>query len=125
MIHNEGPGWRLVRDTSRKNFSTLIGGENWAVELSEDEWNELNQVIEKLIDQYGQIKTRLMPEEKISIELEQSIWWGSLEGNHVSWSLKLILCGDSTNQRSVEIYWPIPTAQTVTSVMRTMWDSYE
>ena len=37
MIQQEGPGWRLAHDLSRNGFPFLIGGEFWAVELTEME----------------------------------------------------------------------------------------
>ncbi len=60
MIQHEGPGWRLERNISRKNFPVLIGGENWAFELTETEWSNLRSVICSLIDQYEGIKNTLM-----------------------------------------------------------------
>ena len=52
MIKKEGPGWRLIRDSSRDNFSTLIGGESWAIELNQYEWENLVKVVIDLSDQY-------------------------------------------------------------------------
>ena len=63
MIQQEGLGWRLERDTSKKKFSFLIGGDNWAVELSEYEWESLCPVVLNLIDQYEKLKSQLMIEE--------------------------------------------------------------
>ena len=52
MIKKEGPGWRIIRDSSRDNFSTLIGGENWAIELNKFEWENLVKLVIDLSDQY-------------------------------------------------------------------------
>ena len=60
MIKKEGPGWRLIRDSSRENFSTLIGGESWAIELNQFEWKTLVKVVIDLSDQYKNIKDQLM-----------------------------------------------------------------
>ena len=52
MIKKEGPGWRIIRDSSKENFSTLIGGDSWAIELNQIEWENLVQVVKDLTDQY-------------------------------------------------------------------------
>ena len=57
MIKKEGLGWRIIRDSSRGNFSTLIGGETWAIELNKSEWENLVEVIMDLSDQYKSITT--------------------------------------------------------------------
>ncbi len=120
MIQHEGLGWRLASDSSRQPFSYLIGGENWAVELSEKEWNSLSLVICELTDQHKLLQSQLMPEESISVELERLPWWASIDGFKDKWSLKLILLGDGDSDRSMEMYWPIPIGQVVTSLIRKM-----
>ena len=63
MIQSEGPGWRLARDLSRKDFPVLIGGEGWAIELTEQEWTSLVPLINDLTDQHQQLENQLMAEE--------------------------------------------------------------
>ncbi len=123
MIQHEGPGWRLAWDSSRKLFPYLIGGENWAFELSEKEWHALAAIICDLTDQHRVLQSQLMPEESISVELERLPWWACIDGLKDKWSLKLILLGDDHSSRSLEMYWPIPIGQVVTSLIRKMWDS--
>jgi len=124
MIQHEGKGWRLELNDTKKDFPVLIGGENWAVELSNIEWNGLRPVVSKLIDQYEYLRNSLMREEKILIEIEISPWWACIEGTKEDWRLKLILSGQGCNGRGVELFWPEPAAQAIVSVMRTMWDSH-
>ena len=52
MVQQEGPGWRLSRDISRNPFPVLIGGENWAFELTEYEWTILAPLIGELLDEH-------------------------------------------------------------------------
>ncbi len=125
MIQTEGPGWLLIRDSSRENFSVMIGGDGWAIELTEQEWSELVQLVFDLEAQHRYLKNQLMPQEAISVELERLSWWGCLEGDRCSWSLRLILQGDHAQMRGAELFWPIPAAQAITTAMRTMWDSYQ
>ena len=91
MIKKEGPGWRLIRDSSRGNFSTLIGGESWAIELNQFEWKTLVKVVIDLSDQYKNIKDQLMGDEDITLELESDPWLACLNGDQNGWRLKLIL----------------------------------
>ena len=123
MIQHEGPGWRLARDTSRRTFPVMIGGDGWALELTEEEWISLIPLINDLIKQHTQIEKQLMQEESIFLEIERQPWWGCLDGDRHSWSLKIVLDGDDESSRGFEAYWPIPAAQAITSAMRTVWDT--
>ena len=123
MIQQEGPGWRLAKDSSRSNFSIIIGGDRWAIELNSQEWNSLVPIVIELIEQHQKIKTQLMPEESICLEMEKTPWWACLEGDQSSWSMQLILEGNGSDLRGFEAYWPIPAAQAIANAMRTMWDS--
>ena len=64
MIKKEGLGWRIICDSSRDNFSTLIGGDNWAIELNKLEWEILLKVVIDLSDQYKAVKGQLMGAKK-------------------------------------------------------------
>ena len=123
MIKKEGPGWRIIRDSSRKNFSTLIGGEGWAIELNQVEWENLVKLVIDLSDQYKVVKDQLMGEEDITLELERSPWLAILKGDQFGWNLKLILSASGVFNRGAEIYWPRIVTPHVVNAMRTMWDS--
>ena len=123
MIKKEGPGWRIIKDFSRDNFSTLIGGETWAIELNSNEWELLVKVVFDLSNQYHEVKDQLLGDEDITLELERKPWLAILKGDRFGWNLKLILSATSTFNRGVEIFWPREVTESVTSAMRTMWDS--
>ena len=123
MIQQEGPGWRLARDSSRSNFSIMIGGEGWAFELNEKEWITLTSLIYELIDQHKQLESQLMPEEAICLEIGRDSWWVCLEGNREAWSLQLVLESSENHARGFEAFWPFPAAQSVALAMSTIWDS--
>ena len=123
MITKEGPGWRLAMDPSRKRFPVLIGGESWAIELTDQEWESLVPLLLDLINQHQLLENQLMPQEAITLEIEREPWWACIDGNRYSWSLKLILQGDGEHLRSAEAFWPIPAAQDIAEAMRTIWDS--
>ena len=123
MIKKEGPGWRIIRDLSRDNFSTLIGGENWALELTQPEWETLVRVVINLSDQYKDVRDQLMGDEDITLELESYPWLAFLKGNRGGWNLKLILRSSGSLNRGAEIFWPSNVTMFVTDAMRIMWDS--
>tara|TARA_Y100001968_G_scaffold251354_1_gene236559 strand:+ start:318 stop:698 length:381 start_codon:yes stop_codon:yes gene_type:complete len=123
VIKKEGPGWRIIRDSSRDIFSTLIGGKNWAIELNQSEWESLVSVVLDLSDQYRYVKGQLMGSEDITLELERYPWLAILKGNQYGWNLKLILNASGSSNRGVEIYWPKNVTESVTNAMRSMWDS--
>ena len=123
MLKKEGPGWRIIRDSSRDNFSTLIGGETWAIELNESEWNNLVKVVMDLLDQYKSVKEQLMGDEDITLELERSPWLAILKGDKYGWSLRLVLSASGLLNRGAEVYWPRNVTNHVANAMRTMWDS--
>ncbi len=122
MFQKEGPGWRLARDPSRTSFPVLIGGDHWAVELTEAEGKFLVSLILEIVDQHQEIVDQLMVEESVSLEIERDLWWACLDGNRFEWSLQVIMQSKASPLRGFEVYWPIPAAKSITSAMRTMWD---
>lgn len=123
MIQQEGPGWRLARDPSRGLFPVLIGGDGWAIEITESEWQGLMALLCDLSDQHQLLMDQLMEEEAISLELERQPWWGCLDGDRYAWSLQLVLEGNEQQGRGAEGFWPAPAAQAMTAALRTVWDS--
>mgnify|MGYP001272335495 CR=1 FL=1 len=123
MIKKEGPGWRIIRDSSRENFSTLIGGESWAIELNQAEWETLVKVVIDLSDQYKKTKVQLMDDEDITLELESNPWLAILKGDNNGWNLKLILDSRDSLSRSAEFSWPRNVTSNLLNAMRIMWDS--
>ncbi len=103
MEVREGEGWRLVVDPTRRPFLALIGGSNWASELTGPEVLALQQASQRLVDQHRVLVDGLMAEEAIDLELELpladpkreggpegSLWLG-LTGDRSRWSLRLVL----------------------------------
>ena len=123
MLKKEGPGWRIISDSSRENFSTLIGGESWAIELNQYEYEKLIKVVIDVSDQYNDIKDQLMGEEDITLELESDPWLAILKGDKNGWKLKLILDSSDSLNRGAEVSWPRNVTTNVASAMRTMLDS--
>ena len=122
MIQEEGPGWRLARDFSREGFPFLIGGESWAVELTEMEVKGLQALLVELDHQHTLICDQLMEEEAITLELEQQEWWGCLDGTRDHWGLRVVLQGKGMQSRGLEGAWPAPAAQAFLAALKTVLD---
>ena len=123
MIKQEGPGWRIIKDSSRDNFSTLVGGDSWAIELNESEWQTLVKVVIELSDQYKDIKNQLMGDEDITLEMESNPWLAILKGDQYGWNLKLVLYSEGSLNRGAEVFWPRDVTFQLVNAMRKMWDS--
>ena len=123
MIKKEGPGWRIISDSSRDSFSKLIGGESWAIELNKSEWEILVKVVLDLSDQYQSLREQLMDDEDITLELERSPWLAILKGDQYGWNLRLILSASDLLHRGAEVYWTRNVTNHVVNAMRIMWES--
>ena len=118
LIQQEGPGWRLVQDLSRGPFCVLVGGHDWAFELTLEEWDALSDVVLTLVDQHRALADQLMDEESIELELDRSPWWGCLDGTREAWGLSVVLTASAS--RSVEATWRSPAAQAMAAAMQTL-----
>ena len=115
-------GWRLLRDFKKGKFCFLIGVENWSIELQKSEFYSLYLLLLKINEQLLDIKDNLMEEESIALELEQLPWYIHLEGKKNEWSLRFVFESQDQN-RSFEMYWPIPIAQNLSYEIKNMWES--
>ena len=114
--------WRLLKDLKKGKFCFLISVDNWSIELQKSEFHSLYLLLFKINEQLLEIKSELMEEESITLELEQLPWYIELEGNKNEWSLKFVF-ESQDNNRSFEMYWPIPIAQKLFYEIKKMWES--
>ena len=121
MIKNQEK-WRLLKDYKKGKYCFLIGVDNWSIELQKSEFHSLYLSLTKITGQLSSIKSELMDEEFIILELEQLPWFIELEGKKNEWNLKFVF--ESQDQtRSFEMYWPIPIAQNLFYEIKKMWES--
>lgn len=104
MRVQEGEGWRWLEDSARHPFVVLIGGQDWAVELTAEEARGLQQGLIQLVQEHRGLIDQLMPEEAISLELERGPLWMALEGDRELWRLRFVLTPPSAS-RAVEGAW--------------------
>ena len=60
MIQQEGPGWRLARDPQRHPYGALIGGETWAVELTESEAGAVADGLQRAVEERRSLRPLLL-----------------------------------------------------------------
>ena len=114
--------WRLLKDLKRGKFCFLISVDNWSIELQKSEFHSLYLLLLKINEQLLGIKSELMEEESITLELEKLPWYIELEGKKNEWSLRFVF-ESQDNNRSFEMYWPIPIAQNLFYEIKNMWES--
>ncbi len=122
MNLKEDKNWRLIKNLEKGKYCFLVSVKNWAIELTQDEFDSLSKLLIKIEKQMNFVKGELLEEECINLEIEKSPWYVELEGNKKEWNLKIIF-ESIDNTRSFEMYWPIPIAQTLLIEIIKMWES--
>ncbi len=101
-ILRKGQGWRLGWDTQAIAYPGLIGGEDWAIELTAAEFADFCRLFEQLATTMNLMSDELMEEERIACEAESELLWLEVEGFPNAYSVRVIL-----NQgRRCEGNWP-------------------
>lgn len=86
-----GDGWRLGWDPTAKDFSGLVGGDDWALELTTAEFDDFRRLVSQLAETMNKISQELMDEERICCEVESDLVWLEAEGYPHAYRLHLIL----------------------------------
>ena len=101
-ILKKGKGWRVGWNPQAKTYPGLVGGDDWAIELTEAEFNDFSRLLEQLAQTMIAMNQELMDAERIACEAESELLWLEVEGYPTAYSLRLIL-----NQgRRCEGNWP-------------------
>jgi hypothetical protein len=96
-----GSGWRLGWDAEAPEFKALVGSDDWAIELTEPEFDDFCRLVGQLGEAMGAIASELMDEERISCELESDLICLEAEGFPEDYSLRLIV----RSSRCAEGFW--------------------
>lgn len=103
-ILKTGAGWRLGWDADAPDFKVLVGADDWAIELTEAEFEDFCRLAERLKQTIRALASELMDEEKFSCEVESDRIWLEAEGDANAYGLRLIV----QSHRSAEGYWSAP-----------------
>ena len=116
MQVQQGPGWRFGLDPVRQPYSVLIGGNDWAAELREQEAEVLHSAAQRLHAQWLAIRDQLMPEEQISLDTECGPIWAELEGTAQAVALRFVLQPEGL-ERAMEGGWSAEATQALLAVL--------
>jgi Domain of unknown function (DUF1818) len=86
-----GNGWRLGWDGEAIEFPGLVGGDEWAIELTAPEFDDFCHLAAQLSETMRQMRQELMDEERISCEVESDRLWLEAEGYPHAYNLRLIV----------------------------------
>jgi Domain of unknown function (DUF1818) len=117
----QGAGWRVGWDSAAQDFKALIGTDDWAVELTAEEFADFCRLLLQLTSTVEQMAEELMPEEAIACEVSSNLLWLEVRGHPDSYGLHLILL----TGRQVEAHWPanvIPSLIEAAQVLRSFSD---
>jgi hypothetical protein len=87
----QGAGWRLGWNPKAAEYQGLVGGDDWAIELSGAELEDFCRLLSQLSQTMTQMASELMDEEKIACEAESDLLWMEVEGLPSAYSLSFIL----------------------------------
>ncbi|MCS6960250.1 MAG: DUF1818 family protein [Pseudanabaenaceae cyanobacterium SKYGB_i_bin29] len=95
-----GRGWRYgYREGGI--YVGLLGGEDWAFEVTEAEWQEFWQLFSRLVDTIACLAGELVDQETFRCEVEGELWELEAEGLPQSWRLRL----QTRSGRRAEGFW--------------------
>lgn len=97
-----GCGWRLGWRPDAPVFQGLVGGNDWAIELTAAEFEDFCRLARQLAQTLQQMAQELMDEERIACEAESEWLWLEAEGYPQAFSLRLIVL----TGRQAEGNWP-------------------
>ncbi|MFP4296393.1 MAG: DUF1818 family protein [Spirulinaceae cyanobacterium] len=97
-----GEGWRIGWDADAAIYQGLVGGEDWAFELTGEEMQDFCRLLQQLAETMEQMTAELMAEERIACEAESELLWLEVEGFPDAYELRLIL----HSGRRCEGNWP-------------------
>lgn len=97
-----GTGWRIGWDAQAPIYQGLVGGEDWAIELTAQELQDFCRLFEQLAETMQEMAAELMAEERIACEAESDLLWLEVEGFPGAYELRLIL----HSGRRCEGNWP-------------------
>jgi len=90
-ILRRGVGWRLGWDPLAQDYPGLVGGEDWAIELTEVELRDFCRFALQLSATMEEMAQDLMESERIACEQENEHLWLEVEGFPSAYSLRFIL----------------------------------
>lgn len=111
-----GPGWRLGWASNAFEFQGLVGGDDWAIELTGAEFDHFCRLLEQLVETMNQMTSELMDQEAIACEAESDLLWMEVQGYPHAYRLSFILLSG----RRAEGQWPAPVVAELVQAVQTI-----
>ncbi|KGF71604.1 hypothetical protein DO97_17345 [Neosynechococcus sphagnicola sy1] len=111
-----GSGWRVGWDESAAEFHGLVGGEEWAIELTTAELDDFCRLSAQLANTTSQMTQELMDEETLHCEVETDLLYLEISGYPHAYDLRLIL----QTGRRCEVFWPASVARELMLAVQTL-----
>ena len=109
----EGEGWRLGWDPAAPVFQGLVGGSDWAFELTAAEWADFCRLVQELATTMAEMEGLVMAEEQLTLEAASDRLGLEAEGFAHAYDLTLIV----HQGRGAEGHWyPGAVAELVRAV---------
>lgn len=86
-----GAGWRLGWDAEAPQFKGMVGSDDWAIELTDEELDDFCRLLVQLDQTMTQMGAELMAEERLCLEVESDRIWLEAEGFPQAYQLRLIV----------------------------------
>ena len=99
-VLKSGTGWRIGWNPTGE-YQGLVGGDDWAFELTGTELNDFCRLLRQLVDNMRSIQAELMDQETIACEAESELVWMQVSGLSNQYDLRVIL----STGRSCEGNW--------------------
>ncbi len=115
-IIKKGQGWRVGWNPKATLYPGLVGGEDWAIELTSVEFHDFSRLLDELAITITVMAEELMDEERIACEAESDLLWLEVEGFPCAYSLRLIL----HQGRRCEGNWPAEVVKDLHQGMQTV-----
>jgi len=87
----KGKGWRIGWQEKAVTYKGLIGGDDWAFELTAIEMQDFCRLLLQIHQAIIDINEHLMEEETITCEVESDLMWLGAQGYPNNYSLSIIL----------------------------------
>ena len=111
-----GAGWRIGWNPKAAEYKGLVGGDDWAIELTEAELNDFCRLLTQLAATMSHMVNELMDEEKIDIEAESDLIWLQVEGYPQEYNLHAIV----NTGRRCECSWPAAVVPHLVQAVQTL-----
>lgn len=110
----QGADWRVGWDPSVSLYKGLLAGQDWAVELTEPEFQDFCRLAQQLQATLQAMAPELMDAERIACEAESERIWLEAEGFPQAYGLRFIVL----TGRRCEGSWPDSAVPEVLAALR-------